>query len=88
MEKVIKYKYLSCQVNVGTEEKPIMQPLIINKSISWNEANEEIAKEEAYNGEYIIEEVEPVEKETLEERTAALEEALTLLLEGVTEWQI
>lgn len=86
MEKVIKYKFLSCQANLGTEENPIYQQIFLNKTMGWNETNEQIAKKEAYKGEYTIEEVEePEAAVTLEERTAALEEALTLLLEGATE---
>lgn len=46
--KVIKYN-LCIKVNDGTEE--ILTPV----TMGWNEPNEEIAKEEAYNGEYTIE---------------------------------
>ena len=67
--KVIKYLYKGILVEMG-----------------WNEANEETAKKEAYKGEYTIEEVEVEEPApTIEERTAALEEAINLLLEGATE---
>ena len=45
--KVIKYQYLSAMVgNV---------PYLIDKSIPYSVENEEIAKAEAYNGEYTIE---------------------------------
>lgn len=56
-------------------------------SMPWSEANEEIAKAEAQNGAYVIEEdmaEEPV-VQTPEQRIAELEEALALLLSGVTE---
>lgn len=53
--KIIKYKFLSCEINRGTKEKPDMEQIFLEKAMSWNEANEEIAKREAYNGEYIIE---------------------------------
>ena len=53
--KIIKYKFLSCEINHGTEEKPNIERIILNKSMPWNEVNEEIAKTEAYNGEYTIE---------------------------------
>jgi hypothetical protein len=56
--------------------------------MTYSEANEEIAKREAYNGEYTIEDdgqPEPEPKQTPEERVAELEEALALLLSGVTE---
>jgi hypothetical protein len=52
--KIIKYKFLSCEVNHGTEENPNIEQIILDKSMPWNEANEEIAKKEAYNGEYEI----------------------------------
>lgn len=76
MAKFISYQYLQ-------EENKLADVVI-----GWNETNEEIAKKEAYNGEYEIFEDgsgEPEPVKDLEERTAALEEALTLLLEGATE---
>ena len=54
MAKIIKYKFLSCEVNHGTEENPVMEQILLKKSMPWNEANEELAKQEAYNGEYTI----------------------------------
>lgn len=61
--KIIKYKLLSCEINHGTEENPNIEQIFFNKSMWWNEANEEIAKKEAYNGEYTVEDdgVETVE---------------------------
>lgn len=53
--KIIKYKFLSCEVNNGTEDEPKIEQIFIDKSMPWNEANEEIANREAYNGEYTIE---------------------------------
>ena len=64
MAKVIKYKFLSCEVNHGTEENPVIEQIFLEKSMDWNEANEEIAKREAYNGEYDI--VDDGEEETHE----------------------
>lgn len=55
MAKVIKYKFLSCEVNHGTEENPNIEQILLDKVMSYSEANEEIAKREAYNGEYTIE---------------------------------
>ena len=75
MAKVIKYKYLSAD-------------LVIEKTMEWNEINEETAKREAYNGEYTIEDdgqPEPEITPSHEERITELEEALELLLSGVTE---
>lgn len=94
MAKIIKYKFLSTEVNHGTEEAPDIQKMFLNVSMPWNEANEEIAKREAYNGEYTIEDdgVEETPTPTLENRVESLEtetsdlsEALELLLSGVTE---
>ena len=54
MAKVIKYKFLSCEVNHGTEENPDIEQIFLDVTMGWNESNEEIAKKEAYNGEYEI----------------------------------
>ena len=51
----------------------------------WNETNEEIAKKEAHNGEYTIEDdgIEEAIEPTTEERLEALESAmLEMILEG------
>ena len=85
--KVIKYK-LCTKVNHGTEEEPVWEEILNSVEMGWNEANEEIAKREAYNGEYTIEDdgqPEPEQPMTDAERIAQLEEALELLLSGVTE---
>ena len=52
--KILKYN-LCTIINNGTEEEPIYQELLFPVMMGWNEANEEIAKKEAYNGEYTIE---------------------------------
>ena len=52
--KWIKYKLCSGEINRGTEENPDIQPILHEKSMEWSKANEEIAKREAYNGEYSI----------------------------------
>ena len=86
--KMISYKFLAAEINRGTEEEPNIEQIFRDKSMTWSEANEEIAKKEAYNGEYTIEDdgqPEPEAKQTPEERIAELEEALALLLSGVTE---
>ena len=65
--KLIKYQFLSAEINHGTEENPNMEQIFLDKIMSWNEANEEIAKKEAYNGEYIIEDdgqPDPIETPT------------------------
>ena len=85
--KIIKYN-LCTKVNHGTEEEPQIEEILSPVAMGWNETNEEIAKREAYNGEYTIEDdgqPEPVPRQTQEERIAELEEALELLLSGVTE---
>ena len=52
--KVLKYR-LCTEVNHGTEEQPDIQKFFSDVTMGWSEANEEIAKREAYNGEYTIE---------------------------------
>lgn len=85
--KIIKYKFLSCQINRGTEEKPEYENVILDKEIRCEEAylefNEEIAKREAFNGEYTIEDEPakaPTKEEELEARLAYVE-MMTGLLE-------
>ena len=64
--KVLKYR-LCTEINYGTEEHPNIQQFFSNVTLEWSEVNEEIAKTEAYNGEYIIDngdsEPEPTEQE-------------------------
>lgn len=52
--KVLKYKFCT-RVNHGTEEEPNIVETFSDVTMGWNEVNEEIAKREAYNGEYTIE---------------------------------
>ena len=65
MAKVIKYNYCT-KVNYGTEEEPKIEEILSPVTMGWNEVNEEIAKKEAYNGEYTIEEDEQAEPEPVE----------------------
>lgn len=52
--KIIKYQ-LCTEVNHGTEDKPDIQQVFSSVALGWSEGNETIAKAEAYNGEYTIE---------------------------------
>ena len=52
--KVIKYN-LCTIANRGKEEEPKLEEILTPVTMSWNVANEEIAKHEAHNGEYSIE---------------------------------
>lgn len=77
--KILKYNI--CTIVDGEE---ILSPV----TMGWNEANEETAKRESHNGEYTIEDDGQFELEaqpTESERITELEEALELLLSGVTE---
>lgn len=84
--KTIRYQ-LNNQVNMGTEILPKWVDNLFFKTLPYSEENEEIAKQEAYNGEYTIEDdgVEETIESTPEERIKELEEALELLLSGATE---
>ena len=53
--KVIKYQ-LCTEVNRGTKDKPDIQQTFSAVTLRWSKSNEKIAKAEAYNGEYTIEE--------------------------------
>lgn len=62
--------------------------ILLPKELPYTEENLAIAEEEAYKGEYTIEDdgqPEPEAQPTEAERIAELEEALALLLSGVTE---
>lgn len=52
--KILKYNFCTL-VNHGTEEEPKFEEILSPVTMGWNEANEEIAKREAYEGEYTIE---------------------------------
>lgn len=91
MAKVIKYKFLSAEINHGTEENPDIEQVFADVTMGWNEVNEEIAKREAFNGEYTIEDDGKPEPEitaddsVLADRVRELEEQLaaTKILLGV-----
>lgn len=78
MSKVIKYKFLSCEINHGTEENPDIEQIFLEKSMGWNEINEETAKREAHNGEYAIEDdgikeiITPTQLDRIESQVAYL----------------
>ena len=74
--KVLKYRLMT-EVNYGTEEQPDIQQTFSDVSLGWSEANEEIAKREAYNGEVTVEEIPDIETEpTAEQRVSDIEEQL------------
>lgn len=52
--KILKYN-LCTIINHGTEEEPKIEEILSPVTMGWNEVNEEIAKREAYKGEYTIE---------------------------------
>lgn len=82
MKKIV-YKVLG-----KTTAEDVEAEVLCGVERPYSEANEEIAKREAYNGEYTVEDdgqPEPEQPMTDAERIAQLEEALELLLNGVTE---
>ena len=85
--KRIKYKFLSCEINQGTEEFPNIEQVYLDKSVLWNEEAEEIAKAEAYNGEYTIEddgepEPAPTQLDRIEAQTTYTAMMTDTLMEG------
>ena len=84
--KVIKYNLCTC-VNHGTDKNPQLVERISPVTMGWTEVNEEIAKREAWGGAYTIEDdgQPEINAPSQEQRIAELEEALDLLLNGVTE---
>lgn len=91
MAKLIKYKFLSCEINHGTEDEPKIEQIFLDAEIECKteadyQANLPIVEKEAYNGEYTVEDDgQQDEQPSSEERIAELEEALSMLLSGVTE---
>ena len=77
--KILKYN-LCTRVNRGSEENPMWEEFLSAVELSWSKANEEIAKKEAYNGEYTIEEDGTISIPTDAERIEALENALLEML--------
>lgn len=74
--KVIKYNLCSIVTKViGVDEElepqttTVTEEILMSAMLEWSEANEEIAKKEAYNGEYTIEDdgVEPTPAERIAE---------------------
>lgn len=83
MAKVIKYN-LCTKVNHGTEEEPQIEEILSEVTMGWNEANEEIAKREAYNGEYeIVDDGKPEPEPTPSSDSAVWDELDAAYQEGV-----
>mgnify|MGYP003408194951 CR=1 FL=1 len=92
MAKIIKYKFISCEVNKGTESNPIMEKVVLNKEVTCKTEEEyntslQIVESEAIKDSIEISgEFEPMpQPEPVEDRVTELETALSLLLEGATE---
>lgn len=84
--KVIKYQ-LCTEINRGTEEQPNIEQVFSEVSNAWNEVNEKIAKAEAYNGEYTIEddgklEPAPTQLDRIEAQTTYTAMMTDTLMEG------
>jgi hypothetical protein len=80
MAKIIKYKFLSCEINHGTEKNPNIEQVFLDKEIYCDiqaifDANYPIAEKEAV-GEIIVE-------GEFESETATTDDVLNALL-GVT----
>lgn len=71
--KILKYKLLQAYDEDGI-------PILFDKEMGWNEVNEEVAKTEAYNGEYTVEDAEQEEVSTdadvYDELAAAIREGV------------
>ena len=86
--KVLKYRLMT-EVNYGTEEQPDIHQIFSDVNLGWSESNEEIAKREAYNGEYTIEddgqpepEPEPTQLDRVEAQATYTAMMTDTLLEG------
>lgn len=86
--KKVKWLFLSSEINYGSEETSDIRRTFISKDFPYSDETLEAAKREAYNGEYEVYDdglPEPEVLPTDTERIAQLEEALNMLLSGVTE---
>ena len=86
--KKVKWLFLSSEINYGSEETSDIRRTFIPKDFPYSDETLEAAKREAYNGEYEVYDdglPEPEVLPTDTERIAQLEEALNMLLSGVTE---
>ena len=86
--KVLKYRLMT-EVNYGTEKQPDIQQIFSDVTLGWSESNEEIAKREAYNGEYTIEDdgqpepsAEPTQLDRVEAQATYTAMMTDTLLEG------
>lgn len=83
--KWIKYEVYQSTINKGTESLPIYEDIFLEKRLGYNETNLSIAREEAYNGKYTIEddgithEPEPISIENGGTGACNLEDARTNL---------
>lgn len=84
--KVLKYRLMT-EVNHGTENEPQIEQVLSDVTLGWSAANEQIAKAEAYNGEYTIEddgkpEPAPTQLDRIEAQTTYTAMMTDTLLEG------
>lgn len=83
--KTIKYKFLSCEINHGTEvEQVLLEKTMFCKNQAEFDECYPVAESEAV-GEIAVDGEFGTEEPTDAERIAELEEALDMLLSGVTE---
>ena len=65
--KILKYKFLSYEINHGTAEEPHIEQVYLDKGVECPNSSFEVsyaaAKAEAYNGEITVEDVADVEAE-------------------------
>ena len=52
--RIIKYQ-LCTEINHGTEDTPDVEQVLADVTLGWTESNEQLARREAYNGVYTIE---------------------------------
>lgn len=90
MAKIVKYKFLSAEINHGTEENPDIEQIFLDKEVKFDTKEQfdnalSYIKDEAYNGEYTVEgEFEETEP-TAEERITELETQNAMLMECLLE---
>ena len=86
MAKILKYKFVCGQENVGTDEAPIFKDVISDVEMTWSEGNEETAKREAVNGEYeIVEDGKPESPPSVLDRIEAQIAYTAMMTDTLTE---
>ena len=86
MAKILKYKLVCGEENIGTDEAPVYRAVFSDVEMTWSAGNEEIAKREAVNGEYeIVEDGKPESPPSVLDRIEAQIAYTAMMTDTLTE---